>query len=174
MVSIIRPHYFSAFLFLFCIPVLTGCPGDRWQFDEETTVSTSGDNICFSVPDAEDYQPVNIAINPRGTPHREQHITVNPPLRVVNGRLCIPPSFHTFPEKGQFIVSYVLQSEHHKEPPRKMVSAVEIAGGCIFNIPLTDMEIVRPYSEMKNRDIASNQGSHTGSCKHPYSPVLLN
>ncbi|VTP69030.1 Uncharacterised protein [Leclercia adecarboxylata] len=66
MVKIGRQHHFSAFLFLFSLPLLTGCPGDRWRFDEETTVSIMGGISVFAVPDAEDYQPVNIAINPRG------------------------------------------------------------------------------------------------------------
>jgi len=150
MVSTIRQHYYSLLLLLTCLITLTGCPGDRWRFDEETTVSTIGDSICFFVPEAEDYQPVDITIYPRGTPSRQQKIIFNPALRVVNGQLCVPPSFYAFPEKGQFIASYVLRSEHHKKPPRQMVSGVEIANGCVFNIPLTDMEIARPYGEKRD------------------------
>jgi len=149
MVSINRQHCYSSLLLLVCLITLTGCPGDRWRFNEETTVSTVGDNICFSVPEAEDYQPVDIAINPRGTPSREKKIIFNPELRVVNGQLCVPPSFYAFPEKGQFIVGYILHSEHYKKPPRHMVSGIEIANGCVFNISLTDMEIVRPYGEKR-------------------------
>ncbi|WP_210405534.1 MULTISPECIES: putative T6SS immunity periplasmic lipoprotein [unclassified Leclercia] len=174
MVNMIRQHYFSAFLLLFCLPVLTGCPGDRWRFDEEATASTRGDNICFAIPDAEDYQPVNIAINPRGTLPGEEKIIFFPPIRVEKGLLCLSPSFYHFPDKGQFIISYVLQSKSHKDTPRRMVSGVEISRGCIFNIPLTDMEIVRPYSEMKNIDITPVQGNHAGSCEYPYTSDPLN
>ncbi|MEI2264072.1 putative T6SS immunity periplasmic lipoprotein [Erwinia sp. CGal63] len=150
MVITSRQHCYSSLLLLVCLITLTGCPGDRWRPDEETTVSVTGDNICFSVPNAEDYQPVNIAINPRGTPSREKAIIFNPALRVVNDQLCVPPSFYAFPENGQFIVSYVLHSEHHKKPPRRMMSGVEIANGCVFNIPLTDREISRPYGEKRD------------------------
>lgn len=174
MVSIIRQHYFLPLLFLFCLPVLTGCPGDRWRFDEEATASIQGGNICFSVPDAEDYQPFNIGINPRGTLPSQEKIIFRPALRVEKGQLCLPPSFYLFPDKGQFIITYVLHSKRHKDTPRKMVSGVEITSGCVFNIPLTDMEIVQPYSEMKNSDITSAQNSYTGSCEHSYSPAPFN
>jgi len=144
MVSINRQHCYSSLLLLVSLITLTGCPGDRWRPNEETTVSVTGDNICFFVPDAEDYQPVDIAIYPRGTPSRQQKIIFNPALHVVNGQLCVPPSFYAFPEEGQFIISYVLQTENNKKHPRRMVSGVEISNGCVFNIPLTDMEIARP------------------------------
>lgn len=169
MVNIIRQRYYSAFLLSCCLTVLTGCPGDRWQFDEEATVSTRGENICFAVPGAEDYQPVNIGINPRGTLPREEEIFFRPVLKVEKGLLCLPPSFYHFPNKGQFIITYVLHSKRHKDTPRRMVSGVEITDGCIFNIPLTDMEIVRPYSEMKKTDITSVQSRNTGTCENPYS-----
>lgn len=169
MVNIIRQRYYSAFLLSCCLTVLTGCPGDRWQFDEEATVSTRGENICFAVPGAEDYQPVNIGINPRGTLLREEEIFFRPVLKVEKGLLCLPPSFYHFPNKGQFIITYVLHSKRHKDTPRRMVSGVEITDGCIFNIPLTDMEIVRPYSEMKKTDITSVQSRNTGTCENPYS-----
>ncbi len=174
MVSVIRQCYLFIVTFLFCLPVLTGCPGDRWRFDEEATVSTMGDNVCFTVPDAGNYQPVDIAINPRGTPSKEKNIIFNPMLRVVNGQLCIPPAFYHFPDKGQFIVSYVLLSERHKAAARKMVAGVEISSGCIFNIPLTVGEISRPYSEIKNGEVASDWESHAGSCEHPYSSAPSN
>jgi len=174
MVSIIRQHYFLIPLFVIFVTMLTGCPGDRWRFDELAIVSTVKDNVCFSVPDASDYQPVSIAINPRGTPSKEQRIIFDPELRVANGQLCIPPSFYFFPENGQFIVSYILHSENHKETPRKLVAGMGILNGCVFNITLTDMEIVRPYSEMKNNDITSVQDNHTNSCEHTYPSAPLN
>jgi len=174
MVNMIRQHYFSAFLLLFCFPVLTGCPGDRWRFDEEATVSTRGENICFAIPDAEDYQPVNIVINPRGTLPHEEKIIFRPPLRVEKELLCLPQSFYHFPEKGQFIITFILHSKRHKDTPRRMVSGVEINSGCIFNIPLTNVEIIRPYSEMKNTDITPVQDNHVGSCEHLYSTDHLN
>ncbi|CRG52293.1 putative T6SS immunity periplasmic lipoprotein [Yersinia wautersii] len=169
MVSITRQHYLSFFLFLFCLTTLTGCPGDRWRFDEEATVSTVGDNICFSVPDAEGYQPVNIAINPRGTPPDKEKIIFRPALQVEQGLLCLPPSFYLFPDKGQFIISYVLHSGRHENTPRRMVSGIEISGKCVVNIPLTDREIARPWGEEDGR--VANPGA---GCKDTVPSVPLN
>lgn len=137
-------------LFLASLVTLTGCPGagDRLRADEKATATKVGDSICFAIPDAEDYQPVNIAINPKGTDFRDRHIIFDPKLRVTKEQLCISPSFYHFPDKGQFIVSYVLISKRHQDKPRRMVAGLEISSGRVFNIPLTDMEILRPYNEM--------------------------
>lgn len=171
MVKIGRQHNFSAFLFLFSLPLLTGCPGDRWRFDEETTVSIMGGNICFAVPDAEDYQPVNIAINPRGTLPSQENIIFRPALRIENSYLCLPPSFYLFPDKGQYIISYVLRSKRHEDTPRRMVAGIEIHNKCIFAIPLTDMEAVRPYGELSNNNAQDDQRRHYGSCEPPFKSV---
>ncbi len=158
------------YTFLFSLILLTGCPGsgDYLQPDEVTTVSSRGDNVCFSIPDPQDYQPVSISIDPRGTRFRDRKIMFDPTLRIVNSQLCIPPSFHHFPDKGQFIVRYVLQSERHKDTPRRMVAGIEIGNDCVFDIPLTDMEAVRPYSELKSSNDRSVQSERSGSCKYPF------
>ncbi|HEO0718501.1 TPA: hypothetical protein U5E38_003095 [Yersinia enterocolitica] len=103
----------------------------------------SENRICFLVPNADDYQPANIAINPRGTPHREKKITFDPTLRVTDGKLCIPPSFYSFPDKGQFIVGYVLTSKAQSNVPRRIVAGIEISDSRVYGIPLTDREAAR-------------------------------
>ncbi|GJH97530.1 hypothetical protein ECZC10_53780 [Escherichia coli] len=62
MVKIRAFRYRSALLL--CLTLLTGCPGrgDYYRFDETVAVSTRGDNVCFSVPEPEDYQPVSVSI----------------------------------------------------------------------------------------------------------------
>jgi hypothetical protein len=161
------------YAFLLSLTLLAGCPGHRDYLrpDEIATVSTRGDNVCFSVPEPEDYQPVSISIDPRGTQFRERQITFDPTLRIANNQLCIPPSFHHFPDKGQFIIRYVLYSERHKDSPRRMVAGVEIADECIFDIPLNDMEAVRPYGELGNSDVKPDPDERDGSCKYPFRSV---
>ena len=97
-ISGLRP----ALLSLTCLLALTGCPGsgDRLTPDEEATVIMMADNVCFEVQDAGDYQPADIAINPRGTPYKEQNIILAPALRVRDGKLCVPPLFTPSPIKG--------------------------------------------------------------------------
>ncbi|MGL5424621.1 MAG: putative T6SS immunity periplasmic lipoprotein [Serratia fonticola] len=138
---------------LFCLQTLTGCPGvgDRMRFDETAQVRAVGDKVCFSVSEAQDYQPAIISINPRNTTSFEKKFTDNPNLSVKEGVLCIPPAFYRFPDKGQFIVEYVLTSPTHRETPRKVVVGLEISQGRIYNVPLTDMEISRPYSEVNKQ-----------------------
>lgn len=149
-----KRRLFCTALFLVSIITLTGCPGsgDRLRPDEETTAIKVGDNICFSVSDAEDYQPADIAINPRGTPSREEKITFSPALTVTDGQLCIPSSFYTFPDNGKFIVSYILVSQKHTDEPRRMVAGLEILHGRVSKMQLTDMEILRPYDEMNKSE----------------------
>jgi hypothetical protein len=137
-------------LVLFLFLLLTGCPysGDQWHFDEEVKINVKKENVCLDIEDPEGYQPKNIAINPRGTHTKDQEITFNPELSLVGNQLCIPPTFYHFPNQGQFIISTVLTSTVNKSEPRRLVAAVEISQGIITSIPLTDLEIVRPYSEM--------------------------
>lgn len=140
----------SSPLLIACSFALTGCPGggDRMHFDETTQVITAGDHICFLVPDAQDYQPTLIAINPKGTSSQQQTFTSNPPLVIINGQLCIPLSFYHFPDKGLFIVEYILASRQHADEPRSIVVGVGVSQGRFYNIPLTNMEINRPLSEI--------------------------
>ncbi len=171
MVKIITFH--CRYAFSLSLILLTGCPGrgDYLRPDEIAMVSTRGDNVCFSIPDPQDYQPVSISIDPRGTRFRDRKITFDPTLRIVNSQLCIPPSFQHFPEKGQFIIRYVLHSERHKDIPRRMVAGIEIASECIFDIQLNDLEAVRPFGELENSDVQPDQSERNGSCKHPFKPV---
>lgn len=103
----------SALLSGVCLFMLTGCPepGNRMRFDETAQVSQQGDNVCFNVTDAQDYQPADIGINSRGIPSKEKNFNFTPDLTVANGKLCIPPSFYRFPDKGHFIIEYVLISK---------------------------------------------------------------
>lgn len=163
-------------LITFTLSILTGCPGvgDQLRPDEPTIASVQGENICFAVPGAEDYEPANIAINPRGTQSADQNIVFNPPLKVVNDRLCFSPSFQRFPEKGEFIISYVLHSKHHAERPRRMVAGMKIADGCISNIPLTETEILRPYESTSDTPVQAEHPSHSNKCENPIPPAFLN
>lgn len=77
----------------------------------------------------------------------------------------------SFPDKGQFIVRSVLHSERDKDTPRIMVAGIEIADGCIFDIPLNDMEVVRPYGELKSSNVQTDQSERHGPCKYPFRAV---
>jgi hypothetical protein len=132
--------------------MLTGCPGsgDQIRFDETALVSRMGEDVCFRVSDAQDYKPAIISINPRHTPSREKKFTDNPGLLILNGMLCIPPSFYRFPNEGQFIVEYVLTSVNRESEPRKVVVTLAISNGRIYNTKPSYQEITRPYGERTN------------------------
>lgn len=142
-----RCTLWSALLSGLCLLVLTGCPGpgDRMTPDETAQVSQKGDSVCFTVTDAQDYQPVDMGINPRGTPSKDKNFNFSPDLIIADGQLCIPPSFYRFPDKGQFIVEYLLKSETHKDAPRNVVVTLEINHGRIYNVTPTEREITLPY-----------------------------
>lgn len=130
-----------------CLLILTGCPGpgDRMIPDETAQVSQQGGDVCFTVKDEQDYQLADIGINPRGTPSKDKDFNFSPALTVANGQLCIPPSFYRFPEKGQFIIEYLLKSETHKNAPRNVVVTLEVNYGHIYNVTPTEREITLPY-----------------------------
>lgn len=131
-----------------CMVTLTACPGpgDRMNFDETAQIRVVGDKVCFLVGNALDYQPADMGINRRGTLAKEKHFVFNPDLKVMDGELCIPPSFYRFPQTGQFLIEYILVSK--KSPPRKVVVALEIVAGRINRVPPNDREISRPYSQL--------------------------
>ncbi|MFO6296725.1 putative T6SS immunity periplasmic lipoprotein [Rahnella selenatireducens] len=137
----------SAFLSGICLLVLTGCPGpgDRMRPDETAQVSQQDDSVCFNVTDAQDYQPADMGINPRGIPSKNKNFNFSPDLKVTDGKLCIPPSFYRFPDKGQFIVEYILTSAKHEGEPRKFVVTLEVNHGHIYNVTPTEREISLPY-----------------------------
>lgn len=135
-----------SFIFL-----LTGCPGqgDRLQLDETTQVNLIGDNICFHIANAQDYQPAIISINPRGAPPKKQAFIDNPSLSIKSDQLCIPPSFYKFENKKKYIVDFVLVSAGNVDEPRKFVVGVGLSQGQVYNFPLTDLEILRPYGSIE-------------------------
>ncbi|WMY72558.1 hypothetical protein RHD99_13820 [Buttiauxella selenatireducens] len=137
----------AAFLSGVCLLMLTGCPGpgDRMRPDETAQVDLQGENVCFNVTEAQDYQPADMAINPRGTLSKNKNINFSPDLKVSDGKLCIPPSYYRFPDKGQFIVEYVLTSAKHDSEPRRFVVTLEINHGHIYNVTPTESEIALPY-----------------------------
>ncbi|MBB1199833.1 hypothetical protein EGM70_05900 [Enterobacteriaceae bacterium 89] len=98
--------------------------------------------VCFSVPDSEDYQPVFISINLRGTPSNEREFSTLPKLRIIDGQLCIEPSFYHFSEtlKEPYIIKTVLQSKSKKNHPRSFVVGFENNNGIVRDIPLTTRE----------------------------------
>jgi len=137
-----------------CLVILTGCPGsgDRFIPHETSSVSRQGENVCFDVNDAQDYQLADIGINLRGTPSKEKDFNFSPDITIADGKLCIPPSFYHFPDDGQFIVEYILISKKHDDEPRKFIVGVGINHGEVYNFPLTDREIARPYGSIKVTD----------------------
>lgn len=130
-----------------CLLMLTGCPGpgDRARFDETAQVIQQGDSVCVNITDAQDYQPADIGINPRGTPPKEKDFNFTPGLTISDGKLCIPPSFYRFPDKGQFIIESVLVSKKHGNEPRNFVITLEVNRGRIYNVTPTEREISLPY-----------------------------
>lgn len=123
--------------------ILTGCPGigDRIQPSEETRVSMQADSICFWVSDVKDMEVAHIAINPRETPFRQQSVIFSPDLKLLDGQLCLPPSFYDFPSEGKFIVEYILASKEKNTLPRIVITRIEINAGHVNSIPLFTDEI---------------------------------
>ena len=153
----------SALLSGLCLLVLTGCPEDLGvRFNETAKVSRESDSICFSVTDAQDYQPADIGINPRGIPSKSKHFIFSPDLVVSAGKLCVPPSFYLFPDKGQFIVEYRLRSEINNKS-RKVVVTFEINNGYVYNVTPTESEIFLPYCRFVNN--STTQSVIAGACQ---------
>ncbi|WP_206404123.1 putative T6SS immunity periplasmic lipoprotein [Erwinia billingiae] len=131
--------------------LLAGCPGqgDRLQLDETTQVNLIGDNVCFHIANAQDYQPAILSINLRGTPLKKQAFIDNPSLSIKSDKLCIPSSFYKFESNKKYIVDFVLVSDRNVDEPRKFVVGVGIDHGQVYNFPLTDKEILRPYGSIE-------------------------
>jgi len=124
---------------LISVFILTGCPGigDRIQPSEEARVSMQAGSICFWVSDVKDREVAHIAINPRETPFRQQSVIFSPDLKLLDGQLCLPPSFYDFPSEGKFIVEYVLASKEKNTLPRIVITGIEINAGHVNAIPLS-------------------------------------
>lgn len=129
---------------------MTGCPsslGHRLKPAETTSVSKNGDAVCFVVPDAKNYQPTMISIGPRGGASDKLYLRQYPKLAINNGQLCITPTFYHFPDKGQFIVTYVLDIPYENDAVRTVITGIEFTGGEVKTFRLADNETARPYSE---------------------------
>lgn len=130
--------------------VLTGCPGpgDRMSLDETAQVSRQGNDVCMSINDARDYQPADMGINLRGTPPKEKKFNFSPGLKIVDGALCIPSSYYYFMDGNKYIVEFVLHSAGNKDEPRSFVVGIGVNKTQVYNFPLTDKEILRPYGSI--------------------------
>ena len=100
------------------------------------------------VYDSAKHKPSIITITQRGSEFGREKFTIDPPLILIDDKWCITPNFYIFPDKGQFIVSYSLPNDSLDGRPQRVVSGVEVSNGNVHNFHLTDMEIIRPYSEM--------------------------
>ncbi|MFK3662725.1 putative T6SS immunity periplasmic lipoprotein [Scandinavium sp. NPDC088450] len=131
--------------------VLTGCPGpgDRMSLDETAQVSRKDNDVCMSINDARDYQPADMGINLRGTPPKEKKFNFSPGLRIVDGALCIPSSYYYFIDGNKYIVEFVLHSASNKNEPRNYVVGIGVNKTQVYNFPLTDREISRPYGSIE-------------------------
>ncbi|MBB1199836.1 hypothetical protein EGM70_05925 [Enterobacteriaceae bacterium 89] len=141
------------FLSFFCLLVLTGCPGpgDRMRMDETTLVEKRGDSICMSITNAQDYQPVDMAINLRGTPSKEKDFNFSPGLNIIGGVLCIPSSYYHFTSGKKYIVEFVLHSSRVDEPRSFVVGVGVDNDNGIYNFALTGREISRPYGSIEGK-----------------------
>lgn len=140
-------------LFLTSVFFLTGCPGrgDRLIADETTTVSRQHENVCFYVPDAKNYRVSLIAINPRGIPSGQYKVRDLPDLHIINSELCITPEFYRFPDKGQFIVNYILEKPGEPNTIRSVATGIEFSGNNVTTFRLADNETVRKYGDSEER-----------------------
>lgn len=138
------------FLSLLCLFSLTGCPGvgDRMHFDETAQVYRKGSDVCITIINAQDYQPVDMGINLRNIPPKKKHFDFSPMIKVINGSLCIPSSYHHFKEGSKYIVEFVLHSAKDINAPRSFVIGVGVDNDRVYNFPLTGREISRPYGSV--------------------------
>lgn len=134
-----------------CLLILTGCPGpgDRMRLDETAQVNQKDANICLTIDDAQDYQPVDMGINLRGTPSKKKNFDFSPELMVVNGELCIPSAYYHFENGNKYIVEFILHSVRRDDEPRSFVVGVGLNNNRVYNFPLTDREITRPYGSIE-------------------------
>lgn len=86
---------FITLLLSISLMMLTGCPGpgDRMVPDETSLASRKGEKVCIEIKDAQDYQPVAIAINLRGTPSKEKNIIFRPILLFLMESFAFPQLF---------------------------------------------------------------------------------
>ncbi|EOL9003123.1 putative T6SS immunity periplasmic lipoprotein [Cronobacter turicensis] len=132
-------------LWLLTVFLLAGCPGqgDRLTPSETTTVKLSAQNVCFSVPHAEHYQPSIIIIAPRNTLPKERWYRNKPALNVKDGLLCLPPSFYAFKKQTPYIVEYALipTRDTGSVASRHVVVGFELTNDTVRPLRLNDSEI---------------------------------
>lgn len=118
--------------------ILTGCPGpgDRMVPDETSLASQKRGRICIEIKDAQDYQPVAIAINIRGAPSREKKYNFSPNLTVSDGEFCIPSNFYSFINGNEYIVEFILRSKRNNDESRGFVVGVGVNNNQVYNFPL--------------------------------------
>lgn len=131
--------------------LLTGCPGpgDRMVPDETSLASRKEGKVCIKIKDAQDYQPVAIAINLRGTQSKEKNYNFSPNLIVSDGELCIPSTFYDFINGNKYIVEFILRSNRNDDESRSFVVGVGINNNQVYNFPLSGREFARPYGAIK-------------------------
>ncbi|RYM55432.1 putative T6SS immunity periplasmic lipoprotein [Serratia quinivorans] len=131
-----------------CLMMLTGCPGpgDR-MVPDETSLATW--KVCIEIKDAQDYQPVAIAINLRGTPSKDKKYNFSPDLIVSYGELCIPSSYYSFVSGNKYIVEFILRSTRSDNESRSFFVGMGINNNQVYSFPLSDREFARPYGSIK-------------------------
>jgi len=116
--------------------------------DETSLASRKGEKVCIEIKDAQDYQPVAIAINLRGTPSKEKKYNFSPNLIVSDGELCIPSTFYDFINGNKYIVEFILRSSRNDES-RSFVVGVGVNNNQVYNFPLSGREFARPYGAIE-------------------------
>lgn len=141
----------ATFLLNISIMLLTGCPGpgDKMVPDETSLASRKGDKVCIEITDAQDYQPVAIAINLRGTPSKDKKYNFSPNLIVSDGELCIPSTFYNFINGNKYIVEFILRSNRNNDESRNFVVGVGVNNNQVYNFPLSGREFARPYGAIE-------------------------
>ncbi|CAM7109400.1 TPA: hypothetical protein LUY62_004434 [Enterobacter hormaechei subsp. xiangfangensis] len=140
----------STTLFLsISLVMLTGCPGpgDRIVPDETSLASRKGELVCIEIKDAQDYQPVAMAINLRGTPPKGKKYNFSPSLIVSDGELCIPSTFYDFKNGNKYIVEFILRSKRNNDESRNFVVGVGVNNNQVYDFPLSGREFARPYGQ---------------------------
>ncbi|ELW9444551.1 hypothetical protein R0595_002448 [Pluralibacter gergoviae] len=129
---------------------LAGCPGpgDRLKADEEGYVTTVNNDICFSIKNGNAYHLSAILINARGAPANRAWSNFNPGLAIVNNKVCIPPSLYSFDHDGIFYIRAIFTL---KNESKRVVSALEVKDKRIRSVRPNDMEMLRPYEKMLDK-----------------------
>lgn len=128
-----------------CLLTLTGCPGtgDRVSPEEEAKINIVGENICFWVPDTEQYQLSDFSIYPREALPEQRKYMFGSDFKIIDGNLCLPTKRWSLPQNGQYIARYFLTSRSSNKPFRKVTTGFEILNGEIRPISLDKREVVR-------------------------------